>query len=889
MKRPRPRAYVRLWLAATVLVTVAPLALSAQRSVEADRALLAQERYITPPPEVARLVTAPRQQNAMLAPQSPDRRHFLAMHGDGLGSNERFARAHVYLGGLQVDTRANRSRPFTTRGLGAIEIVDAETGTKTRVEIPSGATASSPSWSPDGARIAFFANFDDASYVYVAEARSGSSRRVTGRAALPVLATTLDWAPDGSAVYAVLVPEPRMALPRQPAVAEGPLVRMTTAGTKNKTPTYASLLGSPYERALLEYYATGQLARIDVRGGAVRNIGAPATIDEVSVSPDGQLLRVTVLEKPFSYLVQLSSFGREQQVWSADGRKLATLARTPLRESTAGGGGGGEEARADSGRRAFAWAPGGGLAFLLQDPAPRRARGAAARSDSADAAGADSARGPRRKDRLYLWSAPFDSAGARPVVESDNRIAGFVFSTDGKWVLLSESASGMAHTYAVALDAPAAKHTLFRARGGQVGFSGGGFGFGNPRGGPDDEGFYNNPGAVVTRKRGDATLALVSADGRSVFLEGTRYDRNPQNTAPRMFVDRVELATGSKTRLFESDTAVYESSPIPVDDDFNRMVVTRETETVVPDQWLRDRASGKLTRLTENRDVTAEVTRLPRKLVQVTRADGYKFWVNVTLPQDYHAGTRLPGMFWFYPFEYADQDAYDRTRRSYNKHKFPVAGPRSMEIMATQGYAVIQPDAPVFGASGRLNDNYIPDLRNNLSAVIDELDRQGIIDRTRLGLGGHSYGAFSTVNAMVNTPFFKAGIAGDGNYNRTLTPNGFQSERRDLWEARDTYLQMSPLLYADRLQGALLMYHSLEDQNTGTDPINSVRLLHALQGMGKPAALYMYPYEDHGPLIQETLLDQWGRWVAWLDLYVKNAGRATPAAEKVAASGEALP
>jgi dipeptidyl aminopeptidase/acylaminoacyl peptidase len=888
MTRFTPRATVRLWLAAGVLSFLGSLPVAAQQSVEAARALLAQERFVTPPPEVARLVTAPRQQNATLAQLSPDKKYFLATHNEGLGVKAKFGRPHVYLGGLQVDQRANRSRQFTTRGLSAIEIVSAETGAQTKVEIPAGATASSPAWSPDGRQLAFFANFDDASYVYVVDARSGSARRLTGRAALPVLATSLDWAPDGSAVYAVLVPESRMPMPQEPAVADGPLVRMTTTGTKNKTPTYASLLGSPYEKALLEYYVTGQLARIDARSGAVRNVGAPATIDEVSVSPDGQYVRVTLLQKPFSYLVPVSVFGTEEQLWTADGRRVTTLARRPLRENTAGGAGG-DDARAasDTGRRAFAWYPGGGLAFLLQDPAPRRGRGAG-RADSTANEPADSARAPRRKDRLYVWPAPFEAGTARPIVESDNRVAGFVFSTDGKWALLSESAGGTAHTYAVALADPSAKRTIYRARGAKVGFASG-FG-GNARGGPDDDDFYGNPGEVVLRDgAGGAPEALVSGDGRSVFLEGTRYDRNPQNTAPRMFVDRVELATGTKTRLFESDTSVYESQPVPVDDDFNRFVVTRETETVVPDQWLRDRASGKLTRLTSNRDVTAEVTRLPRKLIQVTRADGYKFWVNVTLPQGYRAGTRLPGMFWFYPYEYTGQDQYDRTRRSFNKHKFPTAGPRSMEIMATQGYAVIQPDAPVFGAEGRLNDNYIPDLRNNLAAVIDELDRQAIIDRTRLGLGGHSYGAFSTVNAMVNTPFFKAGIAGDGNYNRTLTPNGFQSERRDLWTARDTYLQMSPLLYADRLQGALLMYHSIEDQNTGTDPVNSIRLLHALQGMGKTAALYMYPYEDHGPLIQETLLDQWARWVAWLDVYVKNAGKPGTAAEKVAAAGEVVP
>ena len=391
-----------------------------------------------------------------------------------------------------------------------------------------------------------------------------------------------------------------------------------------------------------------------------------------------------------------------------------------------------------------------------------------------------------------------------------------------------------------------------------------------------DDAFYANPGTVVLRQTPAGRAALVSSDGRAVYLEGTRYAKDGGNTAPRAFVDKVDLATGAKTRLFESDTVLFESGPLPVDDDFSRFVVTRETETIVPDQWLRNRSSGQLTRLTANKDVTPEVTGMLRQTLPVTRADGKTLWVNLTFPPGYRAGTRLPGMFWFYPYEYPDQESYDRTRRTQNKHKFPAAAPRSMEIMATQGYVVVQPDIPIFGAAGRLNDSYVPDLRNGLSAVIDELDKRGIIDRSRLGIGGHSYGAFSTVNAMVNLPYFKAGIAGDGNYNRTLTPNGFQSERRDLWEARETYLAMSPFLYADRLQGALLMYHSMEDQNTGTDPSNSVRLFHALQGMGKQASLYMYPYEDHGPLIEETLLDQWGRWVAWLDLYVKNAGVQTP-------------
>jgi dipeptidyl aminopeptidase/acylaminoacyl peptidase len=121
--------------------------------------------------------------------------------------------------------------------------------------------------------------------------------------------------------------------------------------------------------------------------------------------------------------------------------------------------------------------------------------------------------------------------------------------------------------------------------------------------------------------------------------------------------------------------------------------------------------------------------------------------------------------------------------------------------------------------------------------------------------------------------FFKAGIVGDSNSNRTLTPTGFQTERRNLWDDRDLYLELSSLLYANRLNGAVLLYHGQLDQNVGADPIHSKRMFHALDSLGKTAAMYMYPYEDHGQATLETRLDMWARWIAWLDKYVKYADR----------------
>jgi dipeptidyl aminopeptidase/acylaminoacyl peptidase len=408
-----------------------------------------------------------------------------------------------------------------------------------------------------------------------------------------------------------------------------------------------------------------------------------------------------------------------------------------------------------------------------------------------------------------------------------------------------------------------------------VGTLGGGRFGGGGRGGngTDSATFYQNPGTLMSKPgSGVNEVALLSTDGSYAYLSGTQYYRTWADSAPRPFVDRVEIKTGKKDRIFFSAPDVYEHVVAPLDDDFTRAIVTRESPSMVPDSYLRDMKSGQLTPLTHNKDYAPEITQAIRKRIPVTRADGYRFFVDLTLPRDYKEGTRLPAFFWFYPYEYTDQAGYDRTKRTVNRNQFHTPAPGNKELLITQGYAVVQPDAPIVGPAGRMNDNYVNDLRNNLSAVIDELDRLGYIDRARLGIGGHSYGAFSTVNAMVHTPFFKAGIAGDGAYNRTLTPNDFQNERRDLWEARDTYLQMSPFLYADHLTGALLMYLGAEDQNVGTDPTNSLRLLHALQGMGKTAALYIYPYEDHGQVTKETILDQWARFVAWLDLYVKEAG-----------------
>lgn len=878
------------------MAILAPLAVAQQATpaspevaaqLAAARARLAAETYVAPPADVAALVTAPRHLNISLTGQSPDRRHFLKQESEGLPGVDLFARPHVKFAGLQVDPAANRVRTLTTRGSAGLQLIDARTGASTAVVVPAGATVSSPSWSPDGSQVAFIANFATASHVHVADVATGRSRPVTRTPLLATMVSSVEWTGDGGSVVVVLVPENRGPAPTIPAVATGPLVQLWMDSLVSPQRNFASLMETPHEFAMMEYYVTGQLAVVDVRTRAVRPIGAPAMIRSVSVSPDGQHFRVTRMEKPFSYVVQWSSFGTVEEIWNRDGKVLAEIAKRPLREAqdtTTGGGGFGGGGGAAGGKRGLSWMPqGAGLYYLETTPAAGRGGDSTRAAAPAAAGGAGGAAGGgARPDRLVQWLPPFGPSDTTVLYRGDGSIASVLFSDDARMLFVATNRSGTGEIYAVRLDQPETRHSIVRQRAyvpSFAGVGGGGFGGGGGGGGAganDSLAFYGNPGSMMTKRgsRGE-TVALISSDG-AVYLSGTQYHRDWEANAPQAFVDRVVIEGGAKTRIFEGAQNMVESVTAPLDDDFRMVVVTRESPTAVADAWLRDMQTGALTQLTRNADPAPAFTALQRRRVWVTRMDGIKFLVRLTLPADYRAGTRLPGMFWFYPYEYTDQAGYDRRLRTENVNRFPSSGPRTIEFLATQGYAVANFDPPIIGEQGRMNDNYVSDLRMNLLAVIDELDRQGIIDRQRLGLGGHSYGAFSTANAMVQTPFFRAGIAGDGMYNRTLTPNGFQSERRDLWDGQRTYLEMSPMLSVDKMQGALLMYHGLDDQNVGTSPISSVRMMQALRAQGKPSALFQYPYEDHGPATEQTLLDLWARWTAWLDIYVKYHGVVPP-------------
>jgi dipeptidyl aminopeptidase/acylaminoacyl peptidase len=868
-----------------------PASIAAHDS-SAGRGPLGTEGYIAPPAKIAALVTAPRENNFIYTAPSPGTRKYL-LHtiSDGAPTLERLGKAHYNLGGFQVDNAGNRARTMTTNSRVGFEVYDWAGGKTVKIDVPAGARVGTATFSPDGNTLGFIAEFPNSTQIYLAEPGTGKSRPLTSASLLATNVQNFEWTGDGKSILAVMVPDNRGAEPRDSLIAHEPLVRLNE-DRKLHTEVYPSLLGSPHEKALLEYYTTGQLVLIDLKTRAVRKIGVPGMIQRLDAAPSAKYFRVTYVDKPFSYIIPVSSFGSSEVVIDETGKVLTRLSSRVLRENqdttpadTTGGRGGGRGAganAADTGRRNFAWDPTDpALIYVQMQPyAPGQ------RPDTSI----------KRKDRVIEWMAPFDSTGtsSKTLYETDAHISSVAFSDNGRIMFVSQTGTGQPSEVAVYFDEANKVYPVItprpggagRGAGGRGGAGGAGGGGGAGRGGAAGAG----AGALLTRpgSHGDAVV-MISPDGKYVYTStaengagGRGRGAATDSTTPKPFVDRIEIKTGTRDRVYESQSAIPETIVSALDDSFDRLLVDRQSAKVVPQSFIVDSKTHEARQITSNTDVMPEMAGLIKKTVYATRADGHHFKIVVTLPADWKPGTRLPALFWFYPAEFASQDAYDHPAgrggapAAATTDRFPTYGPRTMSYITFAGYALVEPDTPIFAQNGQLpNDHYVDDLRDDLYATIEALDTLGLVDRNRLAIGGHSYGAFSTANAMVHTPYFKAGIAGDGDYNRTLTPTGFQNERRDLWQGRETYLDMSPFLYADHLNGALLMYHSLEDQNVGTAPINSIRMFHALQSLGKTTALFMYPYEDHGPVARETNLDQWARWVAWLDKYVKNAG-STP-------------
>lgn len=772
---------------------------------------------------------------ATLDTPSPDGRYFMVPSGTQLSTLELMSRPTYRLAELELRPATDRLWHLDTYGINGLRIYDMEARTFRQVQLPANTFISDLMWSPDSRRIAFLAHLPNGTEVWTADAATGRAQRFSNTRIMATLGTSsaigitvdidtrpsrmLQWTPDGSLIT-LAVPANRGGEPRRDPVPAGPQMRQTRPEAAPGR-TLPNLLRDAHDVRLFEHYTRAQLVELTPNGRA-RAIGEPRMYRSLSVSPDGRSIMADYTEGQLSLIVSHGSFpGRTVIMDRASGNELLALGSRPLREGGGGGFGGG----AMGGLRGAAWLPdGSGLTYL------RRAGS---------------------EDQVMRVAAPFDTATATVLASSADGLSNVRFNADVTRAFANVSRSGRTHLVHWDLrQAQPERRTL-------VDFA------------PDS--LFARPGELWTQQgaNGNSWVIVSSADD-AVYLSG---DGLKPDYRPQPFVDRVALADGSRTRVFEGQRTTWDRPRVALDPDLRRMIVTREASDVFPDSYLWT-PDGALVNLTNNRDPFPEFAAARRVDFTFNRRDGLEVHGRISLPIGYRDGDRVPALFWTYPREFTTPEGYTRsTWTGRNLNAFSnLTYLRWSDFWLTQGYALVAPDIPIIGEN--YNDTYISNMVDAMYGAMRAVERLGFVDMDRIGHGGHSYGAFATANLLAHTPFFRAGIAGSGAYNRTLTPFGFQAERRNFWSAPQTYLDMSPFLAADQINTPILFYHGADDNNSGTWPMQSERLMEAMVSLGKEAVLYMYPYESHTPRAIETKMDMWARMIDWFDRHVKDASAA---------------
>ena len=780
-----------------------------------------QEGWRTPPQEVVDLVTAPPSASVRL---SPDGEHMLMVESEALPSLAQVSRRMLRLAGMRLDPAANgRHRTVTSNGL---VLRRREGGQGVRVPLPAGSTLHTVSWSHDSDHFVFTVVTEAGTELWAGRVASAATpRRLSARVA-PVL-LGVGWMPDGSSVLVPEVPADRGTEPAAPRVPAGPNVQQTS-GSTSPLRTYQDLLSSPHDEALFEHYARVQLALVHADGRR-RDVGRPAIFARAQPAPDGKHVLVERIQRPFSWLMPASRFPREIAVMDTSGNDVHVVARVPLGEGIPIGG-------VRQGPRNVSWRPGSPATLVWVEALD----------------GGDPEREVEHRDRWMSHNAPFDGQPMERL-RIEHRAWGLSFLEDGRHFVASEYDR----------DRRWVRTTLYGA-------------FGNPRVIEDrsTRDRYGDPGRLMTTRDGGGFSVVRVEDGH-VLRSGS--GASPEGLLP--FLDRQSLETLETERLWRCEPGSYESvaDVLHAGTEEPAAFVTRhESPTSPPNYRLRSGEGGAdVVALTSFPDPTPALRGIKKELVTYERADGVPLSATLYTPADHVPGERLPLLVWAYPLEYNDPSTAGQISAS--PWRFTRVRGASHLALVTQGYAVMDgATMPVIGDPETMNDTFVEQIVQAAQAAIDKADEMGAGDPNRVAVGGHSYGAFMTANLLAHCDLFRAGIARSGAYNRTLTPFGFQSERRTIWKAPETYFSVSPFFHIDGMQGSLLLIHGEIDNNSGTYPMQSERLFQACKGNGKDARLVMLPHESHGYRARESVLHVLAEMIEWLDAKVKVAA-ATPA------------
>lgn len=548
---------------------------------------------------------------------------------------------------------------------------------------------------------------------------------------------------------------------------------------------------------------------------------------QISFSPDGQYVLAVTLDRPFSYLVPYYRFPSTTTIYKNDASLVHELLKVPLIEDLPKG-----FMAERTGMRDVSW----------RDDKPSTLIYAEVLD------GGDPENEAEFRDEIFQLEAPFNREG-KSILKTRNRFRYIQWGTD-ELAVAHDYWWNDRNTKSYVFDpSDASQEPLILTD-------------------RNYQDVYSDPGYLATERNDYGRDVLALKNGKQGFLLGEGYSEEGQFP----FLDRVDLTTAKKTRIYESKLSDKKEDLLEYDMDKNRLLVRMESKVAYPNYYYRKLKGNKTQQLTFFENPFESIANVHKEVVTYKRDDGLELSGTLYLPVGYDkdAKEKMPMILWAYPREYKDKNSASQNTQNPNEFTYPYWG--SPIYWVTQGYVVLDDAAfPIIGEGDEQpNDTFRSQLVANAKAAIDAVDAMGYIDRERVAVGGHSYGAFMVANLLAHSDLFAAGIARSGAYNRTLTPFGFQSEERNYWEAPEVYYTMSPFMHADKMKTPLLLIHGQADNNSGTYPMQSERYFNALKGLGATVRLVMLPKESHGYRARESIMHLLWEQDRWLDTYVKN-------------------
>lgn len=730
------------------------------------------------------------------------------------------------LGGLRINPHTNISS--TASFINNIKIKKTNDKTETIVKgLPANALISNLIWAPNETKLAFTNTTTTGNELWILDLQTATAKKLTDAVLNANLGNPITWHKNSNELLIKVIPANRKALiDASKAIPNGPIVSTAEEGVVSQNRTYQDLLKNKTDEENFETIVTSELYTIDLNGTKKLFKAADMYAGE-TFSPDGNYILLTTIQKPFSYLVPLNRFPMKTIAYTATGKEVQLVNNVPLSEVMPKG-----FMAVREGKRSMNWRADKPATLFFVEALD----------------GGDPANEVTHRDALYTWDAPFNTA-PELLTKTPQRFGGITWGDEETAIVYDQW-----------YDTRNLKTYLF-----------------NPSKKSDltviwDRNYqdiYSDPGSFQTKKNHLGRYTLQKENNK-LYLIGDGHSKDGQFP----FIDEFDVTTLKTNRLYQSNfTDKIESISEIIDVKKGEVLVNIQSKNDYPNYYFRNIKSRKgLQQITFNKNPFESIKDVHKEVIKYTRKDGVELSGTLYLPAGYdrkNVTEKLPLLIWAYPAEYKDKNSAGQSSANPNEFTFPYYG--SFVYWAAKGYAVLDDAAfPIIGEGDvEPNDTFIEQLVMNAEAAIDAVDKLGYIDRTRVGVGGHSYGAFMTANLLSHSNLFACGIARSGAYNRTLTPFGFQREQRNYWEVPGVYNTMSPFMNAEKMKTPMLLVHGEADNNPGTFTLQTERYFQALKGLGAPVRMVLLPKESHSYVAKENILHLLWEQEQFLDKHLK--------------------